>query len=345
MGEEDPYSQIFSSLKHPTRRLILRSLSQGQPRRFSQLQGEIGVDSPTLSYHLEALEGLVEKQGDLYKLTELGSASYNLMRRVEEPPQPVLVTPRRDRIRLGIAWTMVLILLVAGLFGILWTFPASPILNSYYTTIPYTIAPNSSTYFFVGLKYASNIGSGAQNGIWPAQIPRPNWTPWAWTVNYALFYPTFNNGTVLMWLTGPNGQRAPNQQLACNPLCDQYAPDEISTPGGSGTDTVYTMMTTEGEYSLHLQNIGQGLATGKVQLGPSTVGYYRPGFFVGLVFLIPSLTFTTYSAYHILKPRVKSRRMHSEKLFRNRTNVYPRPNGMDSHNSSVTMIAPNPIRV
>ena len=314
MGEEDPYSQIFSSLKHPTRRLILRSLSQGQPKRFGQLQSEIEVDSPTLSYHLEALQGLVEKQDDLYKLTDLGIAAHNLMHRVEDPPQPRLVTPRHDRIRLGIAWAMVLILLIAGLFGVLWTMPAYPIHNSFSTVIPYNITPNGTTTFVVGLSYDSRAVQGVQNGILGIPLPRPNWTPWAWTVNYALFYPTFKNGTVLMWLTGPNGQRAPNQELDCNPPCNQYAPNEISVVGnGGGTDTVYSTMTTEGEYSLHLQNTGQGLATGKVQLGPSTVVYYRPGFFIGLVFLIPSLTFTTYSSYHVLKPRVRSWPRHSEK--------------------------------
>jgi len=344
MGEDDPYSQIFSSLKHPTRRLILRSLSQGQLKRFSQLQAEIEVDSPTLSYHLEALQGLVEKQGDLYRLTELGTASHNLMLRVEEPPQPRLVTPRRDKIRLGIAWAMVLILIIAGLFALLWTFPAGPILNSYSTTIPYNIAPNGSIYFFVGLKYASSSGTGAQNGIWPAGVPKPSWTPWAWTVNYALFYPTFNNGTVLMWLTGPNGQRAPNQALGCGSYCDQYAPDEISTPGGSATDAVYTTMTTEGEYSLHFQNMGQGLATGKVQLGPSTVVYSRPGFFIGLIFLVPSLVFTTYSTYHRLTPRIRSSYRDSANWLGIGVRAQARPYGMDSHSSRVTMIAPKPIK-
>jgi DNA-binding HxlR family transcriptional regulator len=317
MGEEDPYSQIFSSLKHPTRRLILRSLSKGQPRRFSELQVEVGVDSPTLSYHLEALRGLVEREGDLYRLTELGSASHNLMHRVEEPPQPKLVTPRHDKIRLGIAWTMVLILLTVGLFGILWTPRAYPVLNSFSTIIPYNLAPNGNTSFVVGLSYDSHAVKAVQNGILGVPLPRPNWTPWAWTVNYALFYPTFNNGTVNLWLTGPNGQRAPDQALDCNPPCDQYAMQEVGTVGGSGSTSAYTAMAIEGRYTLYLQNVGQSLATGQVQLGPSSVVYFKPGFFVGLVFLIPSLTFATHSVYHRLKSRAASLRFHSTAIRRN----------------------------
>src|SRR2546427_12871615 len=83
-SEEDPYSQIFSSLKHPTRRLLLRSLKERPSKRFSKLQSELLIDSPTLSYHLDALRGLVEKNGEGYSLTELGAAAYNLMGRVEE---------------------------------------------------------------------------------------------------------------------------------------------------------------------------------------------------------------------------------------------------------------------
>jgi fatty-acyl-CoA synthase len=91
-SEEDPYSRIFSSLKHPTRRLLLRSLKEQPSKRFSKLQSELGIDSPTLSYHLDSLTGLVDKKGDGYLLTDLGVAASNLMGRVEEtkraPPLP-----------------------------------------------------------------------------------------------------------------------------------------------------------------------------------------------------------------------------------------------------------------
>jgi DNA-binding transcriptional ArsR family regulator len=78
-AEEDPYSRIFSSLKHPTRRLLLRSLKEQPSKRFSKLQSDLGNDSPTLSYHLDPLTGLVERRGDGYSLTDLGTAALNLM--------------------------------------------------------------------------------------------------------------------------------------------------------------------------------------------------------------------------------------------------------------------------
>src|SRR5207245_11471638 len=83
-SEDDPYSQIFSSLKHPTRRLLLRTLKEEPPKRFSQLQAELRLDSPTLSYHLDSLLGLVEKKGDYYSLSDLGVAVVILMGSVDE---------------------------------------------------------------------------------------------------------------------------------------------------------------------------------------------------------------------------------------------------------------------
>jgi len=121
-SEEDPYSRIFSSLKHPTRRLLLRSLKEQPFKRFSKLQSELGIDSPTLSYHLDSLTGLVDKKGDGYSLTELGVAASNLMGRVEETERAR--TPALShRVRFGVGLVMVLVLLAWGMFALTWTIP------------------------------------------------------------------------------------------------------------------------------------------------------------------------------------------------------------------------------
>ena len=84
--EEETYSLIFTSLKHPIRRRILRMLAD-KPLTFSEIQEQINIDSGHLSYHIENLGGLVmhNQNGD-YKLSSIGVAAVRLMSGVEEHP-------------------------------------------------------------------------------------------------------------------------------------------------------------------------------------------------------------------------------------------------------------------
>ena len=67
--EEEIYSTMFTSLKHPARRKILRMLS-GKPMTFMQLVETLGVSTPHLTYHLESLGELISKTEDgHYKLS------------------------------------------------------------------------------------------------------------------------------------------------------------------------------------------------------------------------------------------------------------------------------------
>ena len=62
-SEDEIYSTMFSSLKHPVRRKILRMLSQ-KPMSFSQILEELDVSSSHLTYHLESLGELLFKMED-----------------------------------------------------------------------------------------------------------------------------------------------------------------------------------------------------------------------------------------------------------------------------------------
>ena len=67
--EDEIYSTMFSSLKHPVRRKILRMLGN-KPMTFMQMVEELGVSTPHLTYHLENLGELVSKSDDgQYKLS------------------------------------------------------------------------------------------------------------------------------------------------------------------------------------------------------------------------------------------------------------------------------------
>ncbi|HTY75743.1 MAG TPA: winged helix-turn-helix domain-containing protein [Candidatus Nanoarchaeia archaeon] len=85
-SEEETYSLMFSSLRHPARRKILRMLSE-KTMTFSQMLEELAIPSSHLTYHLENLGELVLKDKDgKYKLSSFGKASVAMMKGAEEVP-------------------------------------------------------------------------------------------------------------------------------------------------------------------------------------------------------------------------------------------------------------------
>ncbi len=85
-SEEETYSIMFSSLKHPARRKILRMLSE-RTLTFSQMLEELAIPSSHLTYHLENLGELVIKEDNgKYKLSSFGKASVSMMKGAEEVP-------------------------------------------------------------------------------------------------------------------------------------------------------------------------------------------------------------------------------------------------------------------
>ena len=94
MTEEETYSLIFSSLKHPIRRKILRMLRDNE-LTFSQILEILSIDSGHLSYHLENLGDLVTHSPDgKYKLSSFGVATVKLMSGVEEHNKSTASKPK-----------------------------------------------------------------------------------------------------------------------------------------------------------------------------------------------------------------------------------------------------------
>lgn len=82
--EDEIYSIMFSSLKHPVRRKILRMLGS-KPMNFMELVEELGISTPNLTYHLESLGELVTKmENGQYKLSAFGLATVSAMKGVED---------------------------------------------------------------------------------------------------------------------------------------------------------------------------------------------------------------------------------------------------------------------
>ncbi len=115
--EEEIYSTMFSSLKHPARRKILRMLSE-KTMTFSQMLDYLGISSSHLTYHLESLGELVTKTDDgKYRLSRFGETCVNTMRSVEEAPN---IQPQRFRAlpfkwKTILALSIIIIVLVASI--------------------------------------------------------------------------------------------------------------------------------------------------------------------------------------------------------------------------------------
>lgn len=109
-AKEEIYSTMFSSLKHPARRKILRILSE-KPLTFSEMLELLGVSSSNLTYHLESLGELISQENSNYKLSTFGLAAVGTMKIVEEAPE---VQPKK-RSSKSLKWKIALGVLLIGI--------------------------------------------------------------------------------------------------------------------------------------------------------------------------------------------------------------------------------------
>ncbi|MGA3112072.1 MAG: winged helix-turn-helix domain-containing protein, partial [Candidatus Bathyarchaeia archaeon] len=91
-SEDEIYSIMFSSLKHPARRKIIRMLSI-KPMTFMDIAEQLDISSSKLTYHLESLGDLINKmENGQYKLSTFGLATVSAMKGVEDAPE---IEPKR----------------------------------------------------------------------------------------------------------------------------------------------------------------------------------------------------------------------------------------------------------
>ena len=115
--EEETYSVIFASLKHPVRRRILRMLTE-KPLAFSEILETLKIDSGHLSYHLENLGDLVTHlEEGKYSLSSIGIAAVKLMGGVEEGPKAnhTRTKPQRTALK-AFSIVLALSLIITGFY-------------------------------------------------------------------------------------------------------------------------------------------------------------------------------------------------------------------------------------
>ena len=76
---------VFQALAHPMRRTILKIVSSNDSITYSELITELQLPTGKLNYHLEHLEGLIEKNQDRhYILTPLGRKALNQLNLIKQ---------------------------------------------------------------------------------------------------------------------------------------------------------------------------------------------------------------------------------------------------------------------
>ncbi|MGD0804808.1 MAG: winged helix-turn-helix domain-containing protein [Candidatus Bathyarchaeia archaeon] len=106
--EDDTYSSIFTALKHPIRRKILRILDQS-PTTYTEIQKQLEIDNGLLNYHLENMKDLVKKGEDgRYVLSEIGRAALGVTVKVEEP-----TSRKKEGISIKLLIGIILVLVIA----------------------------------------------------------------------------------------------------------------------------------------------------------------------------------------------------------------------------------------
>ena len=163
--EEEPYSIIFASLKHPVRRKILRMLSE-KSMSFSEMLDTLKVSSPFLTYHLENLGELVCKAADgKNRLSTFGDTAILTMSRVEDMPKlPSSRSNRNNNSRLktvltvlhGMANIFLIVLAIALIFAGLYFenyTTSTTYLKSWGPDLPLLVHPNQNFTFYIAIDH------------------------------------------------------------------------------------------------------------------------------------------------------------------------------------------------
>lgn len=80
ISEED---EIFKLLTHETRRNIIKALGE-RDLTFTQIKNILGIDSPTLSYHLKNMKPFVIQKKTKYSFSEIGRAALYLLTKTDQ---------------------------------------------------------------------------------------------------------------------------------------------------------------------------------------------------------------------------------------------------------------------
>lgn len=276
---EETYSLIFSSLKHPIRRKILRMLRDGE-LTFSEILEILAIDSGHLSYHLENLGDLIiHTQDGQYKLSSFGVAAVRLMRGVEEHHPPIAL---KSRVKVDATMKIFSTILAVSLFTMsfysinLTTTTQAEMAN--YSNISLALAQNQTfsypVNFTIGERFEARTASYGIKIVTPDFPNSIN----EWTEYYFFLDLKFNQ-TYQLNLT----VRESSSKVISFARWD-------GSPGtfGAGSGAV---VTHPGIYEVEIRNISTQSLNGEMGVHVLEQHFQRPLFYYGLGGLVIVITY------------------------------------------------------
>lgn len=286
-GVEETYSVIFSALKHPVRRRIMRMLSVEGELAYTEMLNSLGIDSGHLNYHLDSLGELVTKTEEgKHKLSPFGRAAVHLMGDIEEVKtreirvESLRVT--RDKLMLLLQIVAVCALVIAG----------ATLANVSYTSTSEWTGVSFSSPFLVP------INDTMKSDGW---FPRSAFKPDTFTAKYRVFFRIKIITNATLWVQLWEGTRDRGYLLYNATLIGPYAPP-WGEGGRTGHDLLVPLRSPEVlppgfenlvAYTVWVQNLGKRIIEGGKE---GTLANYAAQFSLEMSY--PVIEETNYPYFH-----------------------------------------------
>jgi hypothetical protein len=215
--DDETYSLIFTSLKHPIRRSILRMLSHSS-LSYSEILQTLNIDSGHLSYHLENLGDLIVSNNGHYRLSSFGKAAVKLMDGVEDQRPALSKHKFKPKQFLAAVYPLVLALaLIIASFHLVTyselvstqTSSTANLLYPLYANIPLSLQVGESMSVNVNVAHRDPLygrGFGVSGGFqdWTFHIPSLERTLTGWDEAQIWVDSSYNMSTLMAYYSLSN---------------------------------------------------------------------------------------------------------------------------------------------
>lgn len=261
--EEETYSLILTSLKHPLRRKILRMLSN-RPFSFSEILESLAIDSGHLNYHLKNLGDLVtHTQNGNYALSTAGWAAVKLMGKVEEQEETAKTNKRiRRTSKTAIIFSAIfaVCLLTAAIYALTYTIHDEHVLFTPPTNTVFpksiNLQPSDQYNYSISLhtlsitEDATSYSIGEHETVVKVPPPTNSIAQWKRYFSNTALWLAPNDTTVAVYVTVYD----PNDKIVT-----QYRIDTVYT--GASNILQGFEFSDFGTYTLQFENLGDAPVT------------------------------------------------------------------------------------